>query len=323
MYAVRMPRYGTPADLELQDIAAPSVGPGEALVRVEAAAVNPVDLANLAGKVDSAVGRAATALPRTAGRDYAGEVVDGPAEWIGEHVWGTCGGLAVTRDGTHAQYVPVPATSLRRRPENLSAAEAGAVGVSYSAAWLALARRGHVQAGETVLIVGASGMVGRAATQIAHWRGAKVIGADINVTDGLEVDEMIDTSAENQEDAVRARTGSRGVDLVFDTVGGPAFESSLHSLAPQGRHVVISSAAQPQVSFSLVEFYRHQWNLLGVNTLDLSLHDAAAALEEMRPGFQWGTLRPPRTRGYGLDEFRTAYDAVQAGSGGEKIVLQP
>jgi NADPH:quinone reductase-like Zn-dependent oxidoreductase len=179
MRAVRIVKHGGPDDLAVEEIVDIEPSAGEVLVEVRAAAVNPVDIANLAGRVQSASGAAAVTPPRTAGRDYAGIVVKGPEHLAGQEVWGTGGELAVGRPGTQADFVAVPEDSVRPKPTGLSFAEAAAVGVSYTAAWLSLSERADVQAGETVLVTGASGVVGRAATDIAHWRGARVIGADL------------------------------------------------------------------------------------------------------------------------------------------------
>jgi len=323
MRALRIVQFGSPADLQLTEVPDPAPEAGDAVVAVHAAAINPVDVGNLAGKVGEAVGRSGAEVPRTGGRDYAGVVTTGPAEWVGSEVWGSAGGLGVTRDGTHAEYVVVPVRTLSRKPAQLSMTQASSVGVGYGVAWVSLLERARLRPGETVVIVGAAGAVGRAATQLAHWSGAYVIGVDRHAVDDPEADDTIDTTLEDQVAGVLQRTAGRGADVVFDVVGGPVFQSSLRSLAARGRQVAISSAAQPEVSFSLLEFYRNQWTLHGVNTLELSLDDAARGLNAMRPGFESGMLRPPHIRSYTLDDYRAAYEAVQAGTRGDKVVLTP
>ena len=154
MHAVRIERFGAPNTLQLRELPDPIPSESEVVVEIHAAAVNPIDIAIAAGKIPE------TRVPRTPGRDYAGVVVQGPQECIGREVWGTSGDFGLTRDGTHAQRVTVPATSIRPKPKNLSMMEAATIGVSFSIAWLALVHRATVQPGETVLIVGASGAVG-------------------------------------------------------------------------------------------------------------------------------------------------------------------
>ena len=323
MRAVRIVKYGGPDDLVIEEIPDGEPAPGEVLVEVRAAAVNPVDLANLAGKVQAANGTAATVPPRTAGRDYAGVVVAGPPGLIGQEVWGTSGELGIGRPGAQAELLAVPADSVSAKPAGLSFAEAAAVGVSYTAAWLCLSARADVQAGETVLVTGAAGVVGRAATQIAHWRGARVIGADLNVTDDLAADIVIDTSKRDLVSAVRDATGGAGVDAAVDTVGGPLFDQMLATLRRGGRSVVIASTGSPVTQVNLLELYRNERSVYGVNTLDLPLAKAAGILDVLRRGFDSGVLRAPRTLAFPLEEAAAAYKTVLSGTGGAKVVLRP
>ena len=165
MRAVRFEAFGDPSVLQVVEVAAPAKNEGMALVRVMAASINPSDVKNVAGAMRQ------TTLPRIPGRDFAGVVEAGPAEWIGAEVWGTGGDAGFTRDGTHAELIAVPVASLRRKPDTLSFDEAASVGVNYMAAWCGL-EAASLKAGETVLLIGAGGGVGGAAAQIARapWR---------------------------------------------------------------------------------------------------------------------------------------------------------
>jgi NADPH:quinone reductase-like Zn-dependent oxidoreductase len=323
MRAVRIVKHGGPDDLAVEEIVDIEPSAGEVLVEVRAAAVNPVDIANLAGKVQSASGAAAVTPPRTAGRDYAGIVVKGPEHLAGQEVWGTGGELAVGRPGTQADFVAVPADSVRPKPTGLSFAEAAAVGVSYTAAWLSLSERADVQAGETVLVTGASGVVGRAATDIAHWRGARVIGADLKVAGDLEADVVIDTSRDDLVSAVLDATDGRGADVALDTVGGGLLDPVLATLRHGGRATVIASVGGPMASLNVLELYRNERSVFGVNTLDLSLVKAASILGILRRGFESGALHAPATLTFPLDEAAAAYKTVLSGTGGTKVVLLP
>ena len=171
MRALRFTAFGDPSVLELAEVNAPVSDQETAVVRVLAASINPSDVKNVAGAMSQ------TILPRIPGRDYAGLVEAGPAEWIGAAVWGTGGDTGFTRDGTHAELIAVPVASLRRKPETLSFDQAASVGVNYMAAWCGLEAAG-LKAGETLLLIGAGGGVGGAAAQIARRLGARVIGAD-------------------------------------------------------------------------------------------------------------------------------------------------
>jgi NADPH:quinone reductase len=323
MRAVRIVKYGGPDDLVVEEI--PDIRPsaGEVLVEVRAAAVSPVDIANLAGKVLFSLGTPAIAPPRTAGRDYAGVVVDGPERLRGLEVWGTSGGLSVIREGTQAGYVLVPEDSVSAKPSKLSFAEAAAVGVSYTAAWLSLSERADVQAGETVLVTGASGTVGRAATEIAHWRGARVIGADLKVADDLDADVVVDTSKEDLVGAVRDATDGTGVDAAIDTVGGELFNSVIATLRDGGRSTVIASAGNPVGSLNVLELYRFERTVSGVDTGHMTLTKAARILDVLRRGFESGALHAPRTLTFPLGEAVAAYKTVLSGTGGAKVVILP
>jgi NADPH:quinone reductase-like Zn-dependent oxidoreductase len=274
---------------------------GEVLVQVSAAAINPSDIKNVAGVFG-------TETPRTPGRDYAGIVVsDGP--WQGKAVWGSGAGFGTRRDGSHATHILVPEDSLSEKPAGLSMVQAAVVGVPYVTAWEALVTCAQIRPGETLLVVGSSGAVGRAAAQIAHWKGAKVIGADRTGTStGLE--QAIDTREGKLTDQVIALTGGRGVDLTLDTVGGELFEPALTALRIGGRHVAITSSGPRRVSFDLVDFYHRQGRLIGLDTMKLDGPRIAAILSELRLGFDAGALRLGEIDTWPLARAVEAYKAV-------------
>src|ERR1700761_3681621 len=170
MKAVRFDRFGTPEVLTIADIADPAVDADQAVVRIVAASINPSDVKNVQGAMQQ------TTLPRTPGRDFAGVVEAGPAEWIGVAVCGTGGDTGFTRDGSHAERIAAPVASLRRKPAALSFEQAASVGVNFLAAWRGLVTACGLRGGETALILGATGGVGNAGVQIARRLGARVIG---------------------------------------------------------------------------------------------------------------------------------------------------
>jgi NADPH2:quinone reductase len=237
MRALRIEKFGAVADLQLRDVEKPRASEGQVLVRISSAGINPSDVKNVGGAMTQ------TTLPRTPGRDGAGIVVEGVANLKGAEVWFTGGGLGLTVDGCHAEYIALPESAVRRKPDSLTLEQAGSIGIPFVTAWLAVVQAGAVRAGETVLILGASGSVGAAATQIARWKGARVIGADRRRTDKSLADETIDTSAEELSQGVLRLTDGKGADLAFDTVGGPMFEPCLKSLRRRGRQVNITVPA--------------------------------------------------------------------------------
>jgi NADPH:quinone reductase-like Zn-dependent oxidoreductase len=314
MKALRFEKYGPPSVLVLQELGVPEPGPGQALVELHASAVNPSDVKNVAGAFHSP-------LPRVPGRDYAGVVVLGDG-WTGKEVWGSAPGLGVTRDGTHAQYVIVDLDSLSEKPARLSMLEAAAVGIPYLAAWSALVGAAEIQAGETLLVPGALGAVGQAAIQIAHWKGARVIGVDI-VDGPSDADAFVNAKNGDFTVEVRAQTDGRGVDLALDCVGGPMFEPCLKSLRLDGRQVAITSLGDGRVTFNLRDFYHNRLRLIGVDTLGLTGQEIATTMDNLRAGFEGGHLRPPSVQTWSLEHSVDAYAAVQVGTPGSKQVLVP
>src|SRR5271169_5749055 len=124
MKALRFSEFGPPSVLRIQELAIPEPGEGEALVHVKAAAINPSDIGNVAGRFKK------TTLPRTPGRDFAGVVMKGkPHE--GAEVRGSSGELGIIRDGSHGEYVVVPAETLSLKPKSLSLEQAAAIGIPY------------------------------------------------------------------------------------------------------------------------------------------------------------------------------------------------
>jgi len=314
MKALRFERSGPPSVLSLQDLEVPKSGLREALIELRAAAINPSDVKNVAGTFHAS-------LPRTPGRDYAGVVVEGEG-WKGREVWGSGAGLGVTLDGTHAQFLVVPIDWLSEKPAQLSMEEASSIGVPYLAAWSALLDAAQLQAGETVLVTGALGAVGRAATQIAHWKKARVIGADL--LDGAsDADAFVNTSKKDLATEVKALTDGKGADVALDAVGGPMFEPVLKSLCVGGRQVAITSAVKRRVEFDLIDFYHNSLRLIGVDTMKLTGPGIAKIMDALRAGFESGHLKPAEIATWTLDKAVEAYAVVEKGGTPAKQVLLP
>jgi len=227
----------------------------------------------------------------------------------------------MVRDGAHAEYVVVPTESLSRKPGKLSMEQAAAIGVPFITAWTALRRAAQLEAGETLLIVGAAGAVGSAATQVANWRGARVLGADRRPERVIGAEAVIDVTKEDLRERVLASTGGKGADAVFDTVGGPMFEPALHSLRIGGRQVAITSVGDPRVSFNLLDFYHNLSRLIGVDTNKLTPRDVANILDELRPGFESGHLKAPAIELVSLVQAVTAYEMAASGKALAKQII--
>jgi NADPH:quinone reductase-like Zn-dependent oxidoreductase len=295
MLAVRIEKFGPPSELKLREIATPEPGPDEVLVRISAAALNPSDVKNAAGRFHQ------TTLPRTPGRDFAGIV-----ESTGARIWATGGEIGYARDGAHAEYIVVHKDAVRLKPAALNMEQAASVGTPYLTAWLCLINA-DVKPEETVLVIGSGGAVGSAASQIARWKGAHVIGAD------RRDDANIDTTKSDLKERVMALTGGRGVDIVVDTVGGPMFEPGLNCLAPHGRQTAITSTGGSRVSFDLIDFYHKSARLIGIDSLKIGMREAGSILDELARGFEEGALSPPPVETHPLRDAVAAYQAAEQG----------
>jgi NADPH:quinone reductase-like Zn-dependent oxidoreductase len=294
----------------------------ELLIEVKAAAVNPSDVKAATGLMPYAV------FPRTPGRDYAGIVIDGPADWIGREVFGSSGDLGIRRDGTHATHLTVEAEAVVDKPRSISWEEAAGIGVPFVTAMEGLRRAGMPKPGETVLVMGVNGKVGQAAVQIATWQGARAIGV-VRKNEAYEGHsnspvEVIDASATDVATRVRELTSGKGADIVYNTVGDPYFPAAHKSLALRGRQILIA-AVDRIVQFNILEFYRGQHTYVGIDTLGLSSIATGAVLRELGPGFASGHLKPFPIKAsavYSLEQARDAFVAV-AGSSRDRVILRP
>jgi NADPH:quinone reductase len=323
MRALRFDQFGDPTVLRITDVPDPVGSAHEAVVRVEAASVNPSDVKNVAGQMDW------TVLPRTPGRDFAGVVISGPPEWQGAAVWGTGGDVGFSRDGSHAQLMSVPTAALVRKPERLSFDEAATVGVNFVVAWYGAVETAQLAAGETIAIFGVSGGVGGAVAQIARALGATVIGVDRRppgadtpaaavIEHFITLDPAADIGAE-----IKRLTRGIGAQVVYDAVGGVTTGAALASLAHRGRLVVISAVGPSAVEIDLRELYHNETRIFGVDSTKLGVVDSARRLEKMSPYFESGEFRPlPISASYSLDEGGPAYQAVADHIAG-RVVLHP
>jgi NADPH2:quinone reductase len=323
MRALRFNEFGDPAVLHITDMPDPPATAQEAVIRVDSASVNPSDVKNVAGQMES------TILPRIPGRDFAGVVISGPPEWEGAAVWGTGGDVGFTRDGSHAQLMSVPVDALVRKPERLSFDEASSVGVNFVVGWYGAVETAQLTVDETIAIFGVSGGVGGAVAQIANALGARVIGVDRRKPDPdapaaavidhfITFDPTADVGAE-----IKKLTGGAGVEVVYDAVGGVTTPAALASLAVRGRLVVISALGPSAVGIDLRDLYHNETRIYGCDSRKLTVSDSARRLERMVPYFESGEFRPlPVTAGYPLIEGALAYQAVADHIAG-RVVIHP
>ncbi|WP_291279596.1 NADPH:quinone oxidoreductase family protein [Galactobacter sp.] len=234
MRAVRNTTHGGPRLLKVQDVEVPRRRPGEVLVQVHAAGVSYPDVLQSRGEYQNRV-----PLPFTVGSEFSGVILEADPEsgfTVVDRVVG------VVSDGAFADYVVAPADRVLPLPDNIDFTSAAAMPINVLSAEFALNERGHVQAGETVLIHGAAGGLGLALTQQAKLRGATVISV-VSTPEKAELAGRMGAdftiSPHDFLDQARHITDGRGVDVVLDPVGGERFTDSLRSLTREGRLLVL------------------------------------------------------------------------------------
>jgi NADPH2:quinone reductase len=229
--------------LRLQTQPSQPCGPGEVRVRVHAAALNFPDLLMTQGKYQHR-----PPLPFVAGMECAGEVIE-----VGMDVAWPAVGDAVcfgAHAGAFTEELVAPASTLRPLPKGFDMAEGAAYSVAALTAWVSLMRRGALQPGETLLVHGASGGTGLAAVQLGRHLGATVIATGSSArkleaarAEGATHTLVVEPGAKGLSDAVKALTGGRGADVIFDPVGGDLFDASMHCTAWGGRLLVVGFAS--------------------------------------------------------------------------------
>jgi NADPH2:quinone reductase len=244
MKAIRVREFGAPTVMKLEDVPEPQAGAGQVLIDIKAAGVNPVDTYIRTGQYASL-----PPLPYTPGSDAAG-LVSAVGSDVSEfkpgdrvYISGTAEGRA---HGSYAQKAVCTVDQVHHLPSHVTFAEGAGVGVPYVTAWRALFDKGRAAPGETVLVHGASGAVGIAATQIASAAGLRVFG-----TAGTErgrtlareqgAHEVFDHTAPGYEKEIVARTGGRGVDLVIEMLANVNLVKDLDLIAKRGRIAVVGN----------------------------------------------------------------------------------
>lgn len=246
MKAVVIHQYGDRSVLRLEQIATPTPGAGELLVKVFACGVNPVDY-----KIRSGMIGLPRSFPSVLGYDVSGQVVEvgsGVQRFkAGDDVF-FCG--QITDNGGYAEYCTVAESIVSHKPENLSHPEAATIPLSGQTAWEALFERANAQSGENVLIHAAAGGVGSLAIQLAKWRGLTVFTTasqpqHMEMAKQLGADHVINYQKTDFVESVLAQTDGNGVDVVFDTVGGDVFGRNFDALKIRGRAVCIVEREEP------------------------------------------------------------------------------
>jgi len=323
MKAVLCKTLGPARDLVLEDVASPQPRKNEILLDVQAAGVNFPDTLIIEGKYQFQ-----PPLPFSPGGEAAGVVAavgeKAGALKVGDRV------MALTGWGAFAEQVAVPFYNVLPIPASMDFTTAAAFGMTYGTSMHALRQRGQLQAGETLLVLGASGGVGLAAVEIGKAMGARVIAAassaeKLAVAKAAGADELVDYTQASLREEIKRLTGGQGVDVIYDPVGGELFEQAVRGLAWNGRLLVVgfASGSIPQLAANLVLLKGAA--VLGVfwgAFAQRQPEDNAANFKQLFAWHAEGKLKPLVSQTYPLAEAGSAIEKLgQRQAVGKLVVL--
>jgi NADPH2:quinone reductase len=324
MRAVVCNQFGAPEDLVVEEVDDPVAGEGELLVAVEAAAVTFPDTLMLEDKYQFH-----PTPPYVPGGEGAGVVVevgDGVEGWsVGDRA---VGGLSTT--GAYAERMVIPAANARHLPDDVGFDVATGLNYAYGTSLYGLKYRGELRAGETLLVTGAGGSVGLSAVEIGKLLGARVIAAasseeKLALCRERGADETINYSTESLKDRAKELTGGKGVDVVYDCVGGDKAEQALRAIAWEGRFLVIGfTAGIPSIPLNLTLLKGCQ--IVGVFYGAMSMKEPAKSAEVSNQLIDWvanGDLQPHVSDRYPLERAGEALRALIDRKAAGKLVITP
>jgi NADPH2:quinone reductase len=323
MKAVLCKQYGPPESLVLEEVASPVPGPGEVVVSTRAASVNFPDVLIIQNKYQFK-----PPLPFSPGSELAGVV-----KAVGEGVTSAKPGdkvIAFTTYGAFAEEVKTEATRLLPLPEKMSFEEGASFILTYATSDHALRDRGELKPGETLLVLGAAGGVGLAAIEIGKALGARVI-ACASSAEKLAVcrehgaDALIDYSREDLRERIKALTDGRGVDVIYDPVGGPYTEPAFRSIAWRGRLLVVGFAAGDIPKLPLNLALLKGASIVGVFWGDFARREPRQFAESARQLARWyaeGKLRPHVSQAFPLERAVDALKLMAARQVKGKVVIK-
>lgn len=315
---------GGPEALVWQEVPTPEPGPGEVRVAIQAASLNFPDVLITQGKYQFK-----PPYPFVPGAEFAGVI-----EAVGAEVSGLRPGMAVAAiagTGGFASHACVKADRLLPLPPGFPIEEAAAFAFTYGTSHHALIDRAALQAGETVLVLGAAGGVGSAAVQIAKAVGARVIAAASTAAKcatcaAIGADATIDLSRDNLRDTLKTLTDGRGPDVIYDPVGGALAETAFRSIAWRGRYLVVGFAAGDIPNLPLNLPLLKGASLVGVFWGEFARREPQAftrGLAELLAWHQQGRIRPVIDQVLPMSALLTAFERMAARQVQGKLVLKP
>ncbi|MDA1116826.1 MAG: NADPH:quinone oxidoreductase family protein [Proteobacteria bacterium] len=322
MKALLCKQFGPPESLVLEDVPSPKAGAGEVVISVKAASVNFPDVLIIQNKY-----QVKPPLPFSPGSELAGVVKE-----VGAGVHNVKPGdkvIAVTTFGAFAEEVKTESGRLLPMPAGMSFEAAASFVLTYGTTDHALRDRAQLKAGESLLVLGAAGGVGVAAIEVGKALGARVI-ACASSEEKLEVcrqhgaDETINYSAEDLRERIKVLTGGKGVDVIYDAVGGPYTEPAFRSIAWRGRHLVIGFAAGDIPKLPLNLPLLKGASVVGVYWGDYARREPQAFAESARQLARWyleGKLKPHVSARFPLERAADAMNLLASRKAKGKVVV--
>jgi NADPH2:quinone reductase len=324
MKAVVCEAWGLPESLKVQELQDPQPGPGQVVIDVQAAGVNFPDVLIVQGKYQFK-----PELPFVPGSEVAGvirSVADNVTTFkVGDKV------IAFTSTGGFGQQLLAPVQALMPMPPGMDFDTAAAITLTYGTSYHAIVDRAKLEAGENMLILGAAGGVGLAAIEIGKALGARII-ACASTDEKLEVcrqhgaDVLINYSKQDLREAVKAATGGKGPDVIYDPVGGEYAEPAFRSIAWGGRYLVVGFANGEIPKLPLNLTLLKGASLMGVFWGEFTKRDPKGNLKNMRQVLQWlqeGKIKPLISGRYALEDAWRALGDMAARRVTGKVVVLP
>ncbi len=324
MKAVRIHEYGGPEVLVYEEVPRPAPKPNQVLVRVEAASVNQNDIAVRENRFPTPKDP-----PKIIGTDGAGVVEEAGAEVAsvrpGDEV--LFSGIGIGSEGSYAEYVVLTEAQAVPKPAGLGFVEAAALGLVFPTAYYGLVNRGHVQAGETVVVQGAAGGVGSASVQLAKALGARVIGTvagerEAELVRGLGADETVDYKTQDVVAEVKRLTGDKGADLVHELVISANLGKDIQMIAKGGRIVCTGQGPSPTVEVQIGAALARDATLLFMSTNNAGRAGVTEITRTVAEMMSDGRVKAVVGATLPLREARRAHELL-AGDHVGKIVLLP
>ena len=323
MKALLCKQFGPPESLVLEDVPSPTAGAGEVVISIKAASVNFPDVLIIQNKYQFK-----PPLPFSPGSELAGVVKE-----VGAGVSNVKPGdkvIAFTAFGAFAEEVKTEAVRLLPLPEGMSFEEGASFILTYGTTDHALRDRGQLKAGETLLVLGAAGGVGVAAIEIGKALGARVIACasseeKLAVCRQHGADECINYASEDLRERIKTLTGSHGVDVIYDAVGGPYTEPAFRSIAWRGRHLVIGFAAGDIPKLPLNLPLLKGASVVGVFWGDFTRREPQVFGESARQLARWyrqGKLKPHVSATYPLAQAAEAMNLLASRKAKGKVVIR-